>query len=675
MFKKPLRLAFLAAAGLTPLASSVFADKLDLDRVTPVPDTEPIPALDFVRTPLLRSPKINRTGTHIGAIVTPSIDHTELMVYDLKTQKVERVGARGDAEVYNFEWLNPDRVLYQISVQKLGGIGLIAGKIGKLSESYAVVQYVGSSVIAIPPDDRSHPLVRLASNSINTGNYAEVVSLRTDVDTSGVADLSISADGKALDDIKENNDKHILTRYAALESIEGFDFRYLADKDGKLAYGMRYSESGDMSLHRFTGDKWIQCPEDLEDIDVVDCGDNPGEILVVGPRGTGQPRPLQIMDAASGKPGETILADKNYDFDGWLYRDPVSHAIVGAIYNRAAPEVVWFSEAYRNLQKVLDAKFPGMVVRILGTDDSGKIILIQTSSDRQPPIYNWVNLEARTAGLIKNSAPWIDPKRMHTMGVMKYKTRDGLQLDAYVMMPDGASKQNPPPLVVIPSDSAWDRHTWGYDSLAQFLASRGYAVLQPNHRGATGYRWMTPKEDDWNFVKMYQDVADATKKLVASGLVDSKRVGIYGTAFGGYLAMSAIAFEPDLYRCAVGISPQYDLGRSIEENAYFKYSDPFFVRMKRKLGDPKKESAKFEAMSPLRHADAIRAAVFISHGEYENSDELSLSKRFLSTLEHNQVHTESVTFSSEGVGVRRLQHKVELYNRIDAFLAKNLAGR
>lgn len=555
MFSKPLALVLLCASVVVPATTPLRADKVDLDRMTPVPDTEPIPVVDFVRTPVLRSPKINTAGTHIGAIITPSIDHTELMIYDLKNQKIERVGARGDAEVDNFEWLKPDHVLYEISVQKRGIIGLIAARVGRLSEAYPVVQYIASSLVAIPPDDRSHPLVRLASNSINTGNLAEVATLRTDVDTGGITDLSIDASDKTLDEVKENNDRHIVTRYPALEANEGFDYNYLADKDGKLAFAMKYSEVGDSQLYQFSGDKWTKCPEDLEDIEVFACGDNPGEIVAVGPRETGHPRPLQIMDAASGKPGDTLWEDKNYDFDGWLYRDPVSHKIVGAIYNRAAPEVTWFSTAYRDLQKVLDAKFPGMVVRILGTDDSGKIVLIQTSSDRQPPIYSWVNLEARTAGLIKNSQPWIDPKRMRPMGVMKFKTRDGKQLDAYVTMPEGASKQNPPPLIVIPADGIWDRHTWGYDSQAQFLASRGYAVLQPNHRGAVGYRWMFPKDDDWDFVKMYQDVVDATKKMVASGLVDSKRVGVMGSSFGGYLALSAATFEPDLYRCAVGISP------------------------------------------------------------------------------------------------------------------------
>ena len=639
-------------------------EKFDLDRVTPVPADQPIPIVDFFRPPILRNPKLNLAGTHIAAIISPSLDHTELMVYDLKTQQIERLGARGDSEIYHVDWLNSKRLIYQISVKKLAGTGLFAGEVGALTSSYPLTQYIGSYLIAVPPNDRTHPLVHLSAHSLNTGQYGEVVTIRSDIDT-GIID-----DGSSK--MRENNEKHILVRHPVLKSNEGSDFRYLADKEGQLKFGMKYSDDGQMSLHQLVGEDWKQCPEDLEEIDVVDCGDNPGEIVVVGQRDGTKPRPLEVMDAATGKPGEVLLQDKAYDFDGWLYRDPVSHNIVGAVYNRSGPSVAWFNEDYRQLQKVLDGFFPGLVVRILGSDEGGKIFLVSTFSDRQPSIYNWVNLEKHTAGLFKNSSPWIDPKRMQPMNVMKFKTRDGKQLDAYVTMPAGASKQNPPPLVVLPHGGPFYRDTWGYNEEVQFLASRGYAVLQPNYRGSPGYNWMFPTEDEWAFRKMSDDVTDATKTLVASGLVDRSRVAIMGTSFGGFLALSGAAFEPGLYRCAVAVSASYDWGKLIEENKYFKYSDPFYVRMMHKLGDPKKDPEKFDAIAPLRHADQIRAAVLLSHGEYDDSFEIGQSKQLISSLERNHVPVESISFSNEGRGIHRLNHKVEFYSRLETFLAKYL---
>jgi len=369
----------------------------------------------------------------------------------------------------------------------------------------------------------------------------------------------------------------------------------------------------------------------------------------------------------------TLLEDPAYDFDGWLFRDPVSHEIVGAIYDRAGPNVVWFNDSYRNLQKVIDRHFPGLIARILGIDNSGRIVLVSTFSDRQPPIYQVVDLENRTAGPIRNSAPWIDPSRMQPMSVTKYKTRDGHRLDAYVTMPAGASKLHPPPLIVLPNHGySSSRDTWGFNAEVQFFASRGYAVLQPNYRLASSYGWMFPESDTWDFKKMREDVTDATKALVDSGLVDAKRVAIVGTEFGGYLALAGAAYEPGLYRCAVAISPVCDWANLLSDQKYYKYSNPYFSRMARKLGDPKKDSEKFDAISPLRHAGAIRAATFIAYGEYDVSSNIRDAKDLISTVRRNSVPAEIESFINEADGVHHLARKVALYSDIEAFLAKNL---
>jgi dipeptidyl aminopeptidase/acylaminoacyl peptidase len=285
-------------------------------------------------------------------------------------------------------------------------------------------------------------------------------------------------------------------------------------------------------------------------------------------------------------------------------------------------------------------------------------------------------LEKRTAGLFKNPMPWIDPQRMQPMGVIKYKNRDGKQFDAYLTMPKGATKQNPPPLVVIPADEWGGRHTWGYDGEAQFLASRGYAVLQPNIREALGFRWMYPKEDEWAFRQMHDDVTDATKALIASGLVDRNRVAIGGSGFGGYLALCGVAFEPSLYRCAIAISPDcVDWGKLIEDQKYYKYNGGlFYLRASLWLGDPKKEVEKFNAISPLRHADDIRVPVLVTDGEYDLSVKISMDKDLVSTVKSKGIPAESIKFLNESGGVRFLDHRLELFERIEAFLAKNMGA-
>jgi dienelactone hydrolase len=594
------------------------------------------------------------------------------MVLDLRSQTIESVGTRGDSDIDRVAWLNDDHLAYDISVYKRGSFILCGAKVGALHSAYPILQNVGSFLIGVPPNDRLHPLVTVVRDTQITGKYDQALTVNAGIDSGKLIDL-VNLTGKTLDDAYEDNLKHISGRHPVIETPDGFLLQYMADKEGQLAFGVT-STNGVLNLHRLEGDSWQQCPEDLDEMDVYGAGDNPGEVVVLGPRKDAAPRPLEVLNAATGEVKEVLVQDKAYDGAAWLYRDPVSHDIVGAIYERVVPRVVWFSEVYRNLQKAVDAMFPGQVVRIIGNDEKGKMVLISTFSDRQPAIYRWVDLEKRTAGDIRQSRPWIDAKRMQPMNPIKYKTRDGKQLDAYVIMPAGATKENPPPLVVLPPEGNWSRHSVGFNEEAQFLASRGYAVLLPNHRGSAGTTWMFPTEDEWAYRKMHEDITEATKTLVASGLVDPKRVGIIGAGFGGFLALSGAAYEPSLYKCAVAISAVADWGKFIGDYKVSKFAGAYYSRMVRKLGDPSNNPEKWDAIAPLRHANDIRAAVFIATGEYDSPMIITGSKDVASIADHNHLPTETVSFLNEGGGIRHIEHRVELFSRIEAFLAKNLAA-
>jgi dipeptidyl aminopeptidase/acylaminoacyl peptidase len=147
-----------------------------------------------------------------------------------------------------------------------------------------------------------------------------------------------------------------------------------------------------------------------------------------------------------------------------------------------------------------------------------------------------------------------------------------------------------------------------------------------------------------------------------------------GSGFGGYLALCGVAFEPSLYRCAIAISARYDWGKIIEEAEYSKYASPLYFRLLLKLGNPKNDPEKFDAISPLKHATEIRVPVLVSYGEYDSGEEKSMAREFVSTLQKKGVAADSIRFSDERGGAHYLDHKVELYQRIEAFLSKNLAA-
>ena len=387
------------------------APRLDLERVVPVPSAEPIPTMDFFRPRLLADPILSPSGSHIAAIITAGEDKHELLVYRLKDQKVDTVGGAADKDIYNVHWLDDSRVIFGLSSRKLFGLGLLAADVKNLQAAYPLLQYNGSRLISVRLKNRLQPLV-WNRYDLETGADLGVSVINSGISTGKIMDLSsavVSNQWSAAMEVRDNNFKHIIHTYPL--PSEGLTYGYGTDKEGELAYAY-VSIGGVPTLFRLADKRWVKCPVDLERIGIVGAGNEPGQLWVVGPGEAGKPRPLQLMDAATGELGEVVLQDKVYDFNGWLYRNPSNGDVLGAIFQRNGPRVFWFNDEYEALQKVLNGMFPKLVVRIIGSDTSHKILLVSAYSSTQPASYSWVDLESRKSGLFKNSAPWIDAARM-----------------------------------------------------------------------------------------------------------------------------------------------------------------------------------------------------------------------------------------------------------------------
>jgi acetyl esterase/lipase len=672
-------LSILAALAVPALA----ADDPNPTRDTPVAANEQIPLVDFFRPPVMNAPAVNQAGTHIAAIVAEGDTHL-LMVYDLKTQAKEFGSAgAGDKDVDSFAWLNDTKVIYDVSTRKLWSLGLFAADVGSISAGYPLVQNYGSQLISVPLHDRLHPLVWNHVDSFHGDNKDLGVSVLNTANLGGTA-VNLSAAGVdkvQMDQARDNNVRHIDSTFPPPNG--GITTGYMTDKEGKLEFAFT-SDNGRPLMFRLEGNQWVKCTIDAEQpgnvganplrIVIFGPGPEPGQVLAVGPL-NGKPRPLQFLNLATGQWGDALETEKTYDFNGWLYLDPVTHDPIGAFTNREYPRVIWFTDIYSNLQKLLNNMFKGQFVQILGSNDAQNIFLVASYSDRQPIVYSWVDLTKKSAGLFKKSMPWIDPERMRPEEVMKYKTRDGRLLDAYLTLPAGASKEHPAPLVVIPHGGPWIRENWGYDGEAQFLASRGYAVLKPNYRGSPGYDWMFPEEDLWDFLKMHYDITDATKAALALGVVDPRRVAIMGGSFGGYLALQGVVLDPDLYRCAVTIAGVFDWAKLIADKKWdYEHSqtDPEFNLLMYRLGDPEKNPDKFDKIAPVRHVDQIRVPIFVNHGGYDPIADITQSTRLISELDKHNVPYEKLIVTEETHGMAHLSNQVDLYSRIEAFLGKYL---
>jgi dipeptidyl aminopeptidase/acylaminoacyl peptidase len=657
------------AAGVSALALGAPA-KPAPDRMTPVPANEVVPVADFFRPLQFRSPQINPTGTRIAAYFSTEEDRIDLMILDLVTNKPGGISAQAKTDVSGFQWLDDRRLVFSVSRDKKYAYGLFAVDAADLRENYAINAYDVTQVISAPRKNPLQPIVWLRRATTENGRDGGVVQFdATRRVTMGVA--VISSDKAAA----TNDGGNIVTTYPSPKG--GRVLTYLPDADGELGYAVTSKDDDDdaYTLHHWEKQRWEKA-FDLHGLLPFTVTDKPGELLSLGRSKKGTPRGLFHVEAATGKVGDVVLQDDTYDFrPNKFHIREADGRIVGVNWTRAGLETTWFEDEYKGYQAELDKLMPGWRMRVIDMDRSGKKLLVQAIVDRHPGSYFLFDTQKPEVIAIANAAPWIDAARMRPMRMITCKTRDGVDIDAFVTVPAGVSKENPAPLVVMPHGGPWVRDDWGWDPSAQFLASRGYMVMQPNYRGSTGTAWRFSSEDKWDFKKMHEDVTDSVKAMITSGLVDPDRIAIMGGSFGAYLALCGATVEPDLYRCAIGIAGVYDWEEMVREAKGDDNTPGRYRSLVRNLGDPKVLAEKYETLSPLRHVNKIKIPIFVAHGYDDTVVSISQTKHLIRELKARHVAYQAQLKREEGHGFRYLDNEVELFTAIEAFLAKNMAKK
>jgi dipeptidyl aminopeptidase/acylaminoacyl peptidase len=318
---------------------------------------------------------------------------------------------------------------------------------------------------------------------------------------------------------------------------------------------------------------------------------------------------------------------------------------------------------YESVQRA----FPGQTVRVTSRTDGGRLVLLHVSSDVNPGEYYLMDAMAMKADFLQASRKWIDPRAMRPKEPFSLKARDGLDLHGYLTRPAGAG---PYPLVVLPHGGPHGiRDHWDFDSEVQLLASRGYAVLQVNFRGSGGYGLAFEKAGyrEWG-ARMQDDLTDATRWAIAQGIARPGRICLYGASYGGYAALMGVAREPDLYRCAIGLAGVYDLEllRSSGDIPGSRFGKAYLDKV---LGD---DAAVLRSRSPTHLAAAIRAPVMLIHGKVDTRADYAHAKAMKDALEQHDKPFEWVALSGEGHGIYDESTRVEVYDRILAFLARHL---
>jgi dipeptidyl aminopeptidase/acylaminoacyl peptidase len=370
---------------------------------------------------------------------------------------------------------------------------------------------------------------------------------------------------------------------------------------------------------------------------------------------------------------QTQAVDKLYGYDGVDVSDIVTdfagREIIGVRADTSKAEYHWLAEddPAAKLYVALERAFPQQSVEITSVTQDGTLVIAFVSSDRNPGDYYLFDTRAKRADLVRTTRDWIQPRLMRPKEAIEITARDGLKLHAYLTRPAG---NGPHPLIVLPHGGPHGvRDSWDFDDEAQLFANRGYAVLQVNYRGSGGYgvAFETAGYRQWG-ASMQDDVTDATRWAIEHGVAPANRICIYGASYGGFAALMGVAREPDLYRCAIGLSGVYDLELMLS-SADIPNSQSGRAYLDRVLGD---DVADLHKRSPAYNADTIKVPVLLIHGKADWRADYEQMKRMKSALEKYQKPVETMAISREGHYIYDEQTRREMYERILAFLDKNL---
>jgi dipeptidyl aminopeptidase/acylaminoacyl peptidase len=347
-----------------------------------------------------------------------------------------------------------------------------------------------------------------------------------------------------------------------------------------------------------------------------------------------------------------------------------SKDLLGVAYMVGEPEIVWLDERWREVMAGIDQALPDTINNISSVDDDETIGVVTAWSSRQPPRYFLYDFENRTLEFMADSRSWIKAEEMADMRPVHFKARDGLDLHGYLTLPPDREAKNLP-LIMNPHGGPWARDGYGFNTEHQFLASRGYAVLQVNFRGSTGFgmKHLTSSWKQWGQA-MQDDITDAVKWAVDQGIADPDRVCIYGASYGGYATMAGLTFTPELYKCGINYVGVTDLALLFDTSP-----DSWGAgqgAMRKQVGDPDSEKEFLDQWSPVNHADKIQAPVLMAYGRRDPRVNIQHLTDMEDAMDKHNVQYETMIKVDEGHGFRKQENVYDFYGRMETFLAEHL---
>jgi dipeptidyl aminopeptidase/acylaminoacyl peptidase len=453
---------------------------------------------------------------------------------------------------------------------------------------------------------------------------------------------------------------------------------WVFDLKGEMRLAARSNDNGDTEILRVDGDgftKIYSCSV-FETCNPIRFHKDNRRVYMVTNQGNDiNLSRLVLLDPQSGKT-EFIEQDpqKRVDFGG-AFISEVSDEIVATTYNDDKVRVYWKNKSFESDYKLLKQKLGGKEINFGSATRDEQLFLVTAISDTEPGetvLFDRKSKKITPQYRIREKLP---RQHLAPMQPIRYLSSDGLEIPAYLTLPKGVEAKNLP-LLVVPHGGPWARDGWGYSGFAQFLANRGYAVLQPNFRGSTGYgkEFLNGGNLEWGD-KMQDDITWGVKHLVDKGIADSKRVGIMGGSYGGYATLAGVTFTPELYSAAVAIVAPSNLITLLETiPPYWESIRTLFYR---RMGDPRtpEGKAQLERQSPLNSADKIKTPLLVVQGANDPRVNKRESDQIVIALRDRGFPVEYLVAPDEGHGFARPVNNMAVFASAEKFLGTHLGVR
>jgi dipeptidyl aminopeptidase/acylaminoacyl peptidase len=609
--------------------------------------SQPIPVEDFWKRSSFSQVKISPDGRYLAATV-PFEKLRALVVMDLATKQITgSFKPQEKAYIGEFYWVSNKRLLFTSSVRE--GANASPSWTG----AWYAMNADGSNI----------------GTAYGRGYFAQI-----------------------LDTLKDD-DKFVLVQYASdtgsstygRMNIENGDIRPTFKKPPTEGYGQFVTDNaaqvrGFIKAKSYKDSKvYMRASEEADWVVIHDqkatgqdfeakafSADN--QMLYYTLSQTTGPNALFTYNFKTGEKKQ-IARDDNVD-PGVLLSSPVDDSVYAVRYEDGFPRYEFIDKANpfaRNLIK-LQASFPDAdVYPVSATNDGNKIIYVVESDTIAGEYYLFDNTTQKAEHLVSR-ASWIDPAKLSLMDPMKFKARDGLDIEVFVTTPKGSSGKNLP-LIVNPHGGPFGPYdSWGYNPEVQMLASRGYAVMQVNFRGSGNYgkEFREKGYRQWGKT-MQDDLTDATRWAISQGIADPDRICIYGASYGAYAALMGAAKEPALYRCAVGNVGTYDLPTQLN---YSTNGGGGMNPAKAFFGDVAQDDVA--QYSPARLAANIRIPVMLFAGEKDTTCPPEQTEMMYAALQKVGTPAEMKIYPGEGHGNVLKENQIDYANRLLAFFEKRL---